>query len=106
MTRDLPILLGASLRLTRFVVTDDLGGMLIREPVHGLAERHGTHEVYRLADGIDCPFCIGQWIAFGTLASYLIAKRHPATLTAWRFVAGGLTLNHVTAHLAVRLNDV
>ncbi len=103
---DAVLIAGSTLRLTRFVVTDDLGDILIRTPVHDLAQRHGSREAQRLADGIDCPFCIGQWIAFGVLASYSIAKRRPATLAAWRFVATGLTLNHAVAHLAVRLNDV
>lgn len=100
------LIIGASLRLTRFVVTDDLGGWLIREPVHASAQRHGTREAQRLAEGIDCPFCVGQWIAAGVLGSYLLARRRPATLAAWRYVAGSLALNHLTAHIAVRINDV
>lgn len=100
------LVIGATLRLTRLVVTDDLGGLLLREPAHEAARRQGTRTAQRLAEGIECPFCVGQWISFGVLGSYLLARRRPATLAAWRFVAGGLALNHLTAHIAVRVNDV
>lgn len=98
--------LGATMRLSRFVVTDDLGAILLREPIHEMAHRRGTPMARRLADGSECLFCAGQWVAFIVLGSYVVMRRNPATLSAWRFTAAGLSLNHLAAHIGVRLRDV
>lgn len=101
---DALLLLGAALRLTRLVTVDDLGAMLVREPAHELAHRRGTPTAHRLADGVECPFCVGQWVCFSVLGGYALARRRPATLAAWRFVATGLTVNYLTAHLSSRID--
>jgi hypothetical protein len=103
---DAALIVGATLRLSRFVVTDDLGAILIREPIREMALRRGTPMARRLAEGSECLFCAGQWVAFGVLASYTVAARRPATLAAWRFIAAGLALNHLSAHVGLRLRDV
>lgn len=101
---DALLLLGAAARLTRLVTVDDLGAMLVREPVHELAHRRGTPTARRLAEGVECPFCVGQWITLAVLGSYSLSRRRPATLAAWRFVASGLTVNYLTAHLSSRID--
>lgn len=107
--RDGVLVLGASLRLTRLVVADDLGQWWIKDPaMKALANSAHRHERVpkwgRYLDGLSCPFCVGQWIAFGVLGSYLLSRQTRAA-GAWRFVAAGLTLNETAAHLGARLGD-
>ena len=98
---DAALVLGASMRLSRLVVSDDLGTWWVKEP---LAKRVHTHEKY--LSGLSCPFCWGFWSGVGVLGSYALTRKHPKARGAWRFVAAALTLNEVAAHLAIRLGDV
>lgn len=112
---DLLLVLGASLRLTRFVVTDDLGGWWIRDPAERWArvnDHYGVAEVItgtgwrgRLVSGLFCPFCVGFWIGVLTLASLALAGGPGDTAEWWRWVAGALSLNWVAAHLGARAGD-
>ena len=123
--RDMALVLGATMRLTRLVVKDDLGFWLLRRPVYRWAAQHETQVVpplerdpwtdgvedplgwqQKLVSGLDCPFCVGFWVGTATLASYAVARQHPVSRWAWRFVAGALTLNEIAAHAGVRLGDV
>lgn len=128
---NLILLIGATLRLTRFVTTDTLGGWLIVEPAHrwainaegGYSELHNvdvdsdsiTYTENLSLDpergprskgvsGLECPFCVGTWIGFALIVSYLLARRSSVTLSLWRFVTGGLSLNYVTAHISAALD--
>lgn len=94
--------LGASLRLTRLIVTDDLGQWWVKDPLRNyVLQRIPTEQAEDYLDGLDCPFCVGFWIGAGVLASAaLLGERR-----SWRFVAGALTLNYVAAHLGARLGD-
>lgn len=105
---------GATLRLTRLIVADDLGQWWVKDPIDRAAERWWEHqcEVYgdytppqpwwwKYRSGLDCPFCVGFWIAVGALGSAALAGRS----RSWRFAAGALTLNYVAAHLGSRLGD-
>ena len=58
----------------------------------------------KLVTGLTCPFCAGTWIGFAAIGSYRIARRRPATLAAWRFVASGLSLNYLVGHVASRID--
>jgi len=55
-----------------------------------VAERLKYH---RYLHGLECPHCVGTWVGFGVLTSYVVAKRSRRALAAWRFVATGLSLN-------------
>ena len=96
---DLVLVLGASLRLTRFVVTDSLG-----ERIKG-AVRDTYDPPPVLSDALDCPWCVGTWLGYGVLASYALARHGPHSLALWRYVAGGLLLNEATAHIGSRIGD-
>ena len=108
---DTALIVGATMRLTRLVVTDDIGEWWIKEPLttwihthkHMTDAEHQTFEKY--FEGLNCPFCCGFWIGAGVLASHSIAKR-AGMLGAWRFVASAFTLNEVAAHANVWIGDV
>lgn len=118
---------GATARLTRLVVTDEIGQWWVKDPLDEAAarwwERHVEHVEQRrdalrrigrgaaanaleaeqpwwwkYRSGLDCPFCVGFWIGVGVLAT----RRVPG----WKFAASALTLNYVTAHVGARLGDV
>jgi hypothetical protein len=102
------LVLGATMRLTRLVVTDDLGVWVLKWPARRWAARadpHSTGWQTKAVSGLDCPFCVGTWVGYGVLASYCLARRSPWLGGCWRFVAAGLALNEVAAHLGARLGD-
>jgi hypothetical protein len=116
---DTALIVGATMRLTRLVVTDDLGQWWIKDPLDRLYHPsidYGPDEVHRevpprlvkghrYLGGLDCPYCCGFWIGAGVIASHAIAKR-VGMLGAWRFVASAFTLNEVAAHANVWIGDV
>lgn len=115
---DTALILGATMRLTRLVVSDDLGQWWVKDPLDAWAHGHkrvtskesttgeSSYEVHTLASwhkylsGLECPYCVGFWIGAGVLASYHLVPRG-----LWRFVASALTLNEVAAHLGVKIGD-
>lgn len=127
---DVLLAAGAATRLTRFVVTEDLGGWLIRDPANRWADRYeptvdgvpvqravAQGHVHtdralepgwrsRLVSGLDCPFCVGTWLHIAAQASTTILPRTGPLRAAWRVVAGGLTASYLLAHLAVTWGDV
>ena len=109
----LPLL--AAVRLTRLVVTDDLGRWWIHEPIDRAMDAYAERELWTAAhedrdpvepwwwkyrSGLDCPFCVGFWICVGTLAAQRALPRPVFTA-----LAAPLALNYVTAHLGSRLGD-
>lgn len=58
----------------------------------------------KLVSGLDCPHCVGTWVGYAAIGSYLFARRWPATLAVWRFLAAGLGLNYVTGHVSSRID--
>ncbi len=113
---DLLLVLGFTMRLTRFALTDDLGEWLFRRPAYRLLLGHPNARVHppysnwreKAASGLDCPFCIGFWIGVAVLVSLALVGG-PADLSEaavwWRWIAGAFTLNLVAAHVGARLGD-
>lgn len=101
-------LLGASMRLTRLIVADDVPGTWwIKDPITEHAQRHyeehgSLPRWWRYTAGLDCPFCIGLWIAAGAV----IVDELAGQARWWRVVTTALTLNEAAAHLGSRLGDV
>lgn len=67
---DALLLTGAALRVTRFATTDVLGGWVLSDPLHRLADRlepgqpfgyraPRTAPLHRAVSALDCPFCVG-----------------------------------------------
>jgi hypothetical protein len=120
--RDTVLVVGSTMRLTRLLVTDDIGNWFVKWPAYRWAGEHNpvpaapevgslvhtnTWEPNwrdKLVMGLDCPFCVGTWIGFGVLAiTELLPSRSPLG-RLWRFVMAGLTTNYVTAHISSRLD--
>jgi hypothetical protein len=103
---DAALVLGATMRLTRLITSDDIGLWYVKGPAYQWAIRHHPlpavgddpdewtpHWRDRLVSGLDCPHCVGYWVGAAVLGSYLVARRSRPFAAAWRFVAGTLTLN-------------
>jgi hypothetical protein len=106
--QDVVLVVGSTMRLTRLIVADDLGGWIVKYPAYRWANaRDPRAETWRakLVTGLDCPFCVGTWIGFAVLGLTGAANPSGRVGRAWRFVMAGLTLNEVTAHLGARLGD-
>lgn len=105
----------AAARLTRFITKDTLGGWLIREPIaramqnyaQQTAQRHQAegrpgHPTppwwWKYETGIHCKWCVGFWLAAGTLITEK-ATRGTCARPIIRTIGGALALNYVTAHL-------
>jgi hypothetical protein len=96
------------MRLTRLVVVDDLGAWAIRYPAYRWAAKVDPTErgwPSKAVSGLDCPFCVGTWVGFAVLAATAVTRDRTPLGRAWRFVAAGLTLNEIAAHLGARLGD-
>lgn len=117
---DLALILGATMRLTRLVTTDDIGDWWIREPLTDLANRqHQAMEHFgttgchadcqpkwtRYLDGLECPHCVSWHAAYLTIGTFLLARRMgPTALSVWRFGAASLGLSSVAGHLNARID--
>lgn len=86
---DVALTAGAALRVTRFATTDVLGGWVLSDPLHRLADRLEPGQpfgylappsapLHRLVSALDCPFCVGTQatIAIGS-ALALTSRRAP-----------------------------
>ena len=85
---DALLLTGAALRVTRFATTDVLGGWVLADPLHRLADRLEPGQpfgylappsapLHRLVSALDCPFCVGTQAALAIGAS-LAATSSPS----------------------------
>lgn len=110
---DFSIIIMSTLRLTRFVTRDSLGGWLIREPVYKWANFNPDDPSElnnpvgwraKWVSGAECPFCWGTWIGFAVLASWGICRHYSFTLRVWRIVMAGLGMNYVVGHISVTLD--
>jgi hypothetical protein len=127
--RDAALVAGATLRLTRLVVSDDLGQWWVKDPLNDLAHKHtrivgqvasaealfeGKIELSegqevlpkwaRYLDGLDCPWCFGYWAGVAVLGSYHLSGLHPRARKLWRFGAATLSLSAVVGHISARID--
>ena len=86
---DALLLTGAALRVTRFATTDVLGGWILSDPLHRLADRlepgqpfgylaPASAPLHRAVSALDCPFCVG------TQATIAIGAALAATSSPYR----------------------
>ena len=105
----------AAARLTRLVTKDTLGGWLIREPIARAMQNYAQQTAqihqregkpghptqpwwWKYEVGLHCKWCVGFWLAAGTLAAEK-ATRGTCARPIIRTIGGALALNYVTAHL-------
>ena len=121
---DTALTVGAALRITRFATTDVLGGWVLSDPLHRLAERlepgqpfgypaPASAPLHRLVSALDCPFCVGTQAALvigaamAATASTSPAARHgrrSRTGRLLRAAAAPLTAAYVVGHVSHRLD--
>lgn len=92
---DVLLIVGATARLTRVIVADDIGEWLFKEPLSTLLDPVNARHYARYLSGLNCPHCVGYWIGVGVLASYVLCRRSSITIALWRFIASTLTLNTI-----------
>lgn len=124
---DLLLALGMTMRVTRFIVTDDLGGWMIRHPLHrwllstgdwrGVPEQKRALPYYddfiitgwpwqeKLTRLFHCPYCMGFWVAGAVLLSLWAAGGPGDAWEPWRWFAGWWTLAYIGPHIGARLGD-
>lgn len=120
---DLLLAAGFTARLTRVIVTDDIGKWWIRDPLskwargkepevqHNAVYRNGEWVAEdpswrKYLDGLACPYCVGFWIGVLILASLAAVGGPGDAAVWWRYLAGAFTMNYLTAHIGARLGDV
>lgn len=106
---DILLALGLTLRLSRVVVTDDIGLWWVRVPAFNWALRHEPEANgwrAKLQEGLSCPFCVGFWIGCLVLLSLWLVGGPGHAHEAWRWIAGAFALNWVVGHIAARAGDV
>lgn len=94
------LVVGATMRLTRLITADELGGWVIRQPSERWAWRKEPGQNgwrHKLVSGLGCPFCVGFWVGAGVLAADIFCSRSPA----WRFTLTALALNELAGRFTL-----
>lgn len=107
---DLLLALGAALRLTRFIVADDVPGNFWIKPLAwrllmGPGSRRETPTRYNYWQGLSCPFCMSVWTSAAVALALWLAGGPGDAADWWRWVAGFLSLAWLTAHIAAYAGD-
>ena len=123
---DTALTVGAALRVTRFATTDVLGGWVLSDPLHRLADRHepgqpfgylapASAPLHRLVSALDCPYCVGTQAALAiglSMAATASASAPSASLRSRRSplgrlirsAAASLAAAYVVGHVSHRLD--
>lgn len=119
---DAALTAGAALRVTRFATTDVLGGWVLSDPLHRLAERlepatpphpfgylaPASAPLHRLVSALDCPFCVGTQaalvIGLGMALTSSRARRRSGLGLALRAASASLAAAYVVGHVSHRLD--
>ena len=123
---DAALTAGAALRVTRFATTDVLGGWVLSDPLHRLADRLEPGQpfgyltppsapLHRAVSALDCPFCVGTQaaLAIGLFMAATASASAPSASPrsrrsplgrAVRFTAASLAAAYVVGHVSHRLD--
>lgn len=119
---------GAALRVTRFATTDVLGGWVLSDPLHRLADRlepgrpfgylaPASAPLHRLVSALDCPFCVGTQATIVIGAALALTSRraprrpgsplHRTSPLGRALRAGAATLGaaYVVGHVSHRIDS-
>lgn len=120
---DVALTAGAALRVTRFATTDVLGGWVLSDPLHRLADRlepgqpfgylaPASAPLHRAVSALDCPFCVGTQatLAIGAalaLTSSPTSRRGRRSPLGRALRAGAATLGaaYVVGHVSHRIDS-
>ena len=125
---DAALTVGAALRVTRFATTDVLGGWVLSDPLHRLANRlepatpphpfgylaPASAPLHRLVSALDCPFCVGTQAALvigaalAATSSTSPTARHGRRSPAGRLVrsaCAALAAAYVVGHVSHRIDS-
>lgn len=125
---DAALTVGAALRVTRFATTDVLGGWVLSDPLHRLADRlepgqpfgylaPASAPLHRAVSALDCPFCVGTQATIAIGAALALTSRRaprrpgsPLHRTsrlgrALRAGAGALGAAYVVGHVSHRIDS-
>ena len=127
---DTALTVGAALRVTRFATTDVLGGWVLSDPLHRLANRlepatpphpfgylaPPSAPLHRLVSALDCPFCVGTQAALAIGAALaatsstspgrpLPLQRTSPLGRALRYGAAALAAAYVVGHVSHRIDS-
>ena len=114
---------GAALRVTRFATTDVLGGWVLSDPLHRLADRLEPGQpfgylappsapLHRAVSALDCPFCVGTQatLAIGAALALTSSRSGRCSRTsplgrALRAGAATLGAAYVVGHVSHRIDS-
>lgn len=111
---------GAALRVTRFATTDVLGGWILSDPLHRLADRlepgqpfgylaPASAPLHRAVSALDCPFCVGTQatIAVGAAmaATSSPSRRRSRAGRLVRAACATLGAAYVVGHVSHRIDS-
>lgn len=117
---DAALTAGAALRVTRFATTDVLGGWILSDPLHRLADRlepgqpfgylaPASAPLHRAVSALDCPFCVGTQatIAIGTALALTSspARRRSPLGRALRAACATLGAAYIVGHVSHRIDS-
>ena len=117
---DTALTVGAALRVTRFATTDVLGGWILSDPLHRLADRlepgqpfgylaPASAPLHRAVSALDCPFCVGTQatIAIGTAlaATSSPSRRRSRAGRLVRAACAALGAAYVVGHVSHRIDS-
>lgn len=117
---DAALTAGAALRVTRFATTDVLGGWVLSDPLHRLADRlepgrpfgylaPASAPLHRLVSALDCPFCVGTQATIAIGAALALtssrARRRSGLGRALRAACATLGAAYVVGHVSHRIDS-
>lgn len=120
---DAALTAGAALRVTRFATTDVLGGWVLSDPLHRLADRLEPGQPFgylappqawrhRLVSALDCPFCVGTQatLAIGAALALTSSRTGRCSRTsplgrALRAACATLGAAYVVGHVSHRIDS-
>lgn len=120
---DAALTVSAALRVTRFATTDVLGGWVLSDPLHRLADRLEPGQpfgylappsalLHRAVSALDCPFCVGTQatLAIGAALALTSSRTGRCSRTsplgrALRAGAAALGTAYVVGHVSHRIDS-
>lgn len=120
---DAALTAGAALRVTRLATTDVLGGWVLSDPLHRLADRlepgqpfgylaPASAPLHRAVSALDCPFCVGTQATIVIGAALAATSRRSGRRSrtsplgrGLRYGAATLAAAYVVGHVSHRIDS-